>query len=290
MSKTVTVLGNGQLALAMLDKLRASGLDTLQMCRPEFDITDPDCIQRISAHTAFVVNCIAYNDVDGAEDDTKAAEAVNFHAVARLAKYCAAQRLMLVHVSTDFVFDGLGRAPYREDDKAEPVSAYGASKLFGEEAVAEEMGDLPYLIVRTSSLWTDHPARRNNFPYKIMQRVLEGKVSWVLRGRQMVPTFAPHLADGIIALLDFQFANKRSKDHIYHITNSGPVVSWYEFASTFCSAHKVPNHKRLIQPTWKWESKAVRPLYSALSSEKFTCRTEHEMPTWMDSIKEVAES
>lgn len=289
-SDPVTVLGNGQLALAMLDKLKARGFDVVQLCRPEFDITGSRCFQQIHPQTAFVVNCIAYNDVDGAEDDFTGAMAVNLYGVSRLAEFCDKHDIFLVHVSTDYVFDGMYTAPYREDNRPDPVNIYGKSKLAGERVLGVKIPSGRYLIVRTSSLWTNHPARRNNFPYKIMQRALNGQESKVIRGRRMMPTFAPHLAEGIVHLLDFQFANKRSKDRIYHITNSGPVTSWYEFALTFCGAHNVPNHELLVQPTWEWPAKAERPTYSALSSEMFTCRTEHTMPTWLESIEEAAKS
>ena len=141
-----------------------------------------------------------------------------------------------------------------------------------------------------AGLWTNHPARRDNFPYKIMKRAMAKEISQVLRGRRMRPTFAPHLAEGILSLLDFHFANKRAKDRIYHITNSGPVTSWYEFALMFCKLHGVPNFGQRVLPVWEWPAKADRPPYSALNTAAFEYRAEHRMPSWEDSIKEAAKS
>jgi dTDP-4-dehydrorhamnose reductase len=280
----VVVLGNGQLALAMLDTLRMAKVPNVyHLHRPMFDITYPACMSRIPLDAGVLINCIAYNDVDKAEDEDEQDEAmrVNCHGMNDLVRICRIRAARLVHVSTDFVFDGMSRFPYHEQDRPNPLSVYGSSKWQGEEVVRSKLPDDQYLIVRTSSLWTDAKGRRENFPYKIMYRTLDGQKSDVISGRVMCPTYAPHLADAILALIN------ECAGGTFHVVNTGMPLSWYDFAVEFCKAHDVPKVDELIKPADNWDAPAERPAYSALSCDKFVAAAGRQMPTRQQSIREA---
>jgi dTDP-4-dehydrorhamnose reductase len=289
----IAVIGNGQLALAMLDTLRAAGANHVtHLHRPHFDLTESATFPRLSPHTDMIINCAAYNAVDAAEGDKQGAWAVNYRGVSSLASFCDLNRCLLVHVSTDYVFPGTAITPYFETDPPDPINIYGQSKLKGEQVIQDKLHDGRYLIVRTAGVWTDHPARRSNFPYKILARAQKGDVSNILRQRKMRPTYAPHLSDAMLALIDwYWFVNgTRRNDGIFHITNSGPEVSWFRFALEFCKAHGVANADDLVKGTFAYPERALRPAFSVLDLEKFTDQVSHPLPTWQESIEEVAKA
>ncbi|MDR7329879.1 dTDP-4-dehydrorhamnose reductase [Corynebacterium guangdongense] len=212
--RRVLVTGaDGQLGTA----LKALLPDAEFCSRADFDITDPPA--RPWRQYAAIINAAAYNDVDGAEDDRARAWAVNATGPARLARIAAEHDLTLVHVSSDYVFDGTKDGAYTEEDPVSPLSLYGASKAAGDTAAATAP---KHYVVRTS--WV--VGAGGNFVrtmMKLAERGVEPRVVDDQRGR---PTFVEDLAKGIVHLL-----TERPEYGVYNVSNSGDEITWFDLAS-----------------------------------------------------------
>ena len=228
----------------------------------ELDLTDAAAV---SAHVAgfapdVIVNAAAYTAVDKAEDEPEAAYAANRDAVANLALAAKAVGARLLHVSTDYVFDGRGHVPYRPDDPTGPLGVYGASKLAGEQALREILPDRS-VIVRTAWLYS---VRGNNF-VKTMLRLMATRDSLGVVADQIgTPTAAATLADVL-----WRFAAKPKLSGVYHWTDAG-VASWYDFAVAIreegVAAGLLGEKAAAVSPiaTADYPTKAARPAYSVL--------------------------
>ena len=238
--------------------LAAAGHEVLARSKAQLDITDEKQIASTlsEARPDAVVNCAAFTKVDACEADPRAFE-VNGKAVGLLADACGHVSAALVQVSTDFVFDGRKHAPYREDDPAAPLSAYGRGKLAGEEAALR----LPSgLVVRASWLF----GRSGwNFVEAILKQVESGRERLSVVADQIGrPTATADLAEAIVALLEAGAAG------IYHFANRGEV-SWQEFAGEIL---RLSGHGKVaVDPTTSeaLARPAVRPPYSVLDTEKY---------------------
>jgi dTDP-4-dehydrorhamnose reductase len=226
------------------------------------NITDPVAVREIihRHHPAVVINAAAYTDVDGCEDNRDHAFAVNGSAPGIIAAACAESAAMLVHFSTDYVFNGTNRE-YREDDCPDPINVYGQSKLMGETAIRENTDD--YRIIRTSWLYGSHG---KNFVDTIRSLSKQMPVVRVVDDQRGKPTYTKDLARKIPELLS-------CSPGIYHITNDG-TCSWYEFACAF-----IPN--AVPCSTAEFPRKAKRPAYSVLTNTK-TAPLRH----WRDAVTE----
>lgn len=216
-----------------------------------------------------IINLAAYTQVDMAEADTEIAERVNGLAPALLAKYCR----RMIHISTDYVFDGEKRSPYGEEDKPNPLGQYGASKLRGEKRLLEQKPDS--IIIRTSWLYSEFP---NNFLTKILKMAKERPELKIVDDQIGTPTYADDLAS-VIA----QIVVSEVRPGIYHFSNEGQT-SWYEFAKAFLEASKVLTPVFPVS-TSEFKTAARRPMYSVLDKSKIKNELGITIQTWQESLK-----
>jgi dTDP-4-dehydrorhamnose reductase len=238
---------------------------------PECDLTDAhatlDAVRRLDPRA--VVNCAAYTNVDGAESDEATAERVNADAAGNLARACKAAGARLVHVSTDYVFDGTKREPWIESDAPNPLGAYGRTKLHGEEQVAAELDD--HAIVRTAWLFGPYGP---NFVATMLRLAGDNDEVSVVTDQVGSPTFAGHLAPALVDMAE------RSDSGIFHGAGAGSC-SWYELT---LEAFDMAGVSCRVLPTTsdRFQRPAPRPAYSVLGSER-----EHPitLPPWQDGVR-----
>jgi dTDP-4-dehydrorhamnose reductase len=226
------------------------------------DITDEDAIKKFikRERPAIVINAAAYTDVDGCEDNRENAFAVNGNGPGYIAQACAEVGAILVHFSTDYIFDGT-MTEYRENDRPNPINIYGESKLLGEVSVAKNLEN--YRIVRTSWLYGSHG---KNFVDTILTLSHKMPEVRVVNDQVGKPTYTVDLANKVPEII-------ACDPGIYHITNEGQC-SWYEFASAF-----IPNATPCS--TEEFPRKAKRPAYSVLANTK-TPPLRH----WKEAVQE----
>jgi len=237
------------------------------------DITNEIAVEKFFKANRYdiVINCAAYTAVDKAEDDKEAADRVNRVGPALLAKYGH----NIIHISTDYVFDGTAHTPYCETDPTNPQSVYGCTKLAGEKAVLQEAQSAA--IIRTSWLYS---ACGNNF-LKTMRRLgAERESLGVIFDQIGTPTYAGDLADAIVSILPKM--NDVDKG-IFHFSNEG-VSSWYDFAVAIMD---LSNIKCKIEPleTKQYVTRATRPPYSVLNKNKIKNEFGISIPHWMDGLR-----
>ncbi len=263
----------GMLARDVQRAAQAAGHEPSAVPRSVLDITDSAAVAEAvaSATPDVVVNCAAWTDVDGAEGRFEDALAVNGRAAGHVASAAAAAGAWTIHVSTDYVFDGSKREPYVESDAVGPASAYGRSKLAGEEEVA---GAAPerHTIVRSSWLFGAHG---KCFPKTILRLAGERDQLSVVADQIGCPTFTGHLAAALIELAE------TPRPGILHVA-AGGACSWYDFAAAVVAAAGMRCEVRPIS-TAEYPTPARRPAYSVLASERDAPR----LPSWSDGLSEV---
>lgn len=278
--KTILVTGGkGQLAQCLRDV-------TENLVRYSFiyvdydvlDITNKENIKEFFINTKidYCINCAAYTAVDKAEDEPEIAKKVNENGVKNLAEVCKKNNTVLIHISTDFVFDGKESLPYKEDDKTNPLSFYGQTKLNGEIAVSSVLDDC--FIIRTSWLYSEYG---NNY-LKTMLKLAKVKNKLNIIYDQIgTPTYARDLATFIVKLI----VDDSKMFGTYHYSNEG-VAGWYDFTKAIFS---IKNIKLKVNPikTEEYQQNATRPRYSVLDKSKIKKTFKIEIPYWVDSLKLV---
>lgn len=279
--------GRGQLAQALGERAAARGLAARTLGRPGFDFDRPETIDAaFAAHPPrLVINAAAYTAVDAAEDDAEAAFRANRDGPARLAALAAAADVPLIHVSTDYVFDGTKGAPYGETDATAPTGVYGASKRAGEEAVLASGARA--LILRTAWVYS---ARGRNFVRTMLAAAAAGRDLRVVADQRGSPTAAEDLAALILDLAAKVDAGA-AEGHwgIYHAAGSGEA-SWHEFArAIFAEAARygVPTPAIAAIATSDWPTRARRPADSRLDCAKLGRVFGLALPPWRDSLARV---
>lgn len=245
----------------------------------ELDITDETAIQQcvISEKIEGIINCAAYTAVDKAESDQETAFLINSTAVGLLAKVSSEHDILLIHVSTDYVFSGMGYRPYQEDDPTAPVSAYAKTKHAGELAILSHAKRA--MIIRTSWLYSEFG---HNFVKTIMKYGKErGKLN-VVFDQVGTPTYARDLAKAILDILSLD--NRQEGVEIYHYSNEG-VASWYDFARAIVDFTGISCKITPIE-TKDYPLPAVRPWYSVFNKAKIKQQFKLEIPDWRDSLEE----
>jgi dTDP-4-dehydrorhamnose reductase len=279
MHKILVVGSNGQLGNELRLAAEVQG-NTNHL--PELDITDKNAVSTYmeSNEIDIVVNCAAYTNVDKAEDDKETADKINHLAVQNLAEVCKKRGALLIHISTDYVFDGTKNTPYLESNPTHPLGVYGETKLKGEEAVVNS--GCEYVIIRTSWLYSSFG---NNF-LKTMQRLTaEKEIVKVVFDQVGTPTYAYDLA--IVILKFIQLEKKEIFNQIYHFSNEG-VSSWYDFAVAINETFGY-NCKVLPCHSDEFPSKVTRPSYSVLDKTKIKNALGVEIPHWRSSMMECIE-
>lgn len=286
-SKILVTGANGQLGneLRRLCK-NFPGLEFIFTDVDMLDITNPDAVSVFmeASKPAIVVNCAAFTNVEGAEDDVKNARKVNALAPQVLAAACAMQSAFLIHISTDFVFDGDTSIPYKETDETNPLSVYGSSKLEGEEKIKTVFDD--YVIIRTSWLYSEYGT---NFMRKILAKGKEQDSIKVVDDQIGSPTYARDLANCIIDMIIKSILNPTAYlPGVYHYANQG-TCSWAEFTKEIFQLADV---KCEVVPVSSKEfpTKATRPKYSVLDTSKVREAFGIGIPNWRDSLKECISS
>lgn len=268
-------LGSDLLAAATgTDDLTATPLD-----RSRLDLAAPDTMAAALGDEDFdvLVNCAGYTGVDAAESNAELAFTVNAYAVEALASICRARGARLVHVSTDYVFDGESETPYAEDDPAGPLNVYGASKLTG-EALARRAHPEGTLVVRTSSLFGLAAARRGggNFVETMLRLGREGSPIRVVDDIVMAPTSSVDLAGAILGLV-----RGGAGPGVYHYTNSGQA-SWHEFAAAILAGAGI-NAEVTAVPAAEYPAAARRPRRSVLDTRR-AADLLGPAPHWRDAL------
>ena len=225
-----------------------------------------------------VINCAAYTAVDEAEENVVIAEQVNGAGVLNLVHALAKVNGKLIHISTDYVFDGNGFLPYQESDKTNPMGVYGKTKRNGELAVIN--GDIDGIVIRTSWLYS---AYGTNF-VKTMRRLgKERNELDVIYDQLGTPTNASDLAKTCLDILAYtKETNVNTKGNVYHYSNEG-VVSWYDFARAIMDLGEVDCKIKPIE-TKDYPTLAKRPHYSVLNKSKIKKDFEIKIPFWRDSL------
>jgi dTDP-4-dehydrorhamnose reductase len=279
MPKAVLVTGaGGQLGseLRLLNE-RAEGYVFTFVDRARIDLADTKALEGYFESNAFdvVINCAAYTAVDKAESEPDIADAVNHRAVETLARIAKAKGISLVHVSTDYVFDGSNFKPYTENDPTNPQGVYGETKRDGEEAM-RAINPPRSAIIRTSWVYSGFG---NNFVKTMLRLGRERDALGVVYDQVGAPTYARDLAR---AILDILPQLKGDGTEIYHYANEG-VCSWYDFAKAIFDLSGVTCRVDAIE-TREYPTPATRPHYALLNKSKIKSTFGLTIPYWRESL------
>jgi len=245
---------------------------------PELDITSQDVVDRLCREHGInvIINCAAYTAVDKAETDVEAAFRVNRDGSAVLAACAAEHKALLVHVSTDYVFNGESSTPYREHDPVNPPGVYGISKWEGEELIRQIAPS--YFIIRTSWLYS---AYGNNFVKTMLRLGAERQSLNVVADQIGTPTYAADLAAAIVTIIEHYDPDKHYKE-TYHYSNEG-VASWYDFAVAIMEFAGL-NCKVFPVESAEYPQIAKRPHYSVLNKSAIKRDWGVNIPHWRASL------
>jgi dTDP-4-dehydrorhamnose reductase len=284
MAKRAVIFGNlGQLGVELTRELETRGYEVTGTDRPQLDVTDGEVVERhlAQADPQVVFNAAAHNQVDVAENEPCEALLVNALAVRNIAVACRQVGALLVHYSTDYVFDGAAGRLYTEEDRPHPLGAYAVSKLAGElyaQAYLERA-----LIIRTSGVFGPggmHTAR-GNFVEMMLRLAGEGKPIRVLEDHFACPTYAPLLAARSVDLVE------RGAQGIYHV-GGGQPTSWFEYAKLI---FRIAGLNPELRPTTEREYRtaARRPAFPALSNAKMEALGLPKMPPLEECLRDYFE-
>ncbi|HYX18163.1 MAG TPA: dTDP-4-dehydrorhamnose reductase [Nostoc sp.] len=286
MSKSILLIGsNGQVGKELQQILPYYG-DIISVERPTVDLAQPDTLRNVirSKQPQIIINAAAYTAVDKAESEPELASAINAIAPLIIAQESQKLGAFLIHISTDYVFDGNRYRPYQETDATNPLSIYGKTKLAGEEAIRESCAD--HLILRTA--WVYGTFGKSNFVKTMLRLGAERQEIRVVADQIGSPTWAQDIAT-VIAQTIPQLTPEISGS--YHYTNSG-VASWYDFAvAIFEEAQQLgfPLKVERIVPitTAEYPTPARRPAYSVLACEKISAILETHPPHWRQRLRQM---
>jgi dTDP-4-dehydrorhamnose reductase len=277
-AKTILITGaNGQLGQCFKALSNSfSQFHFLFTDRNTLQITDAAAIDLFFTKNNIdvCINCAAYTAVDKAETQKDLAIEVNTNAVGYLAKICATYNAQFIHISTDYVFDGTATAPYKTDDKTNPVNFYGQTKLDGELNAIKENKES--IIIRTAWVYSEYG---NNFVKTMLRLMKERESIGVVNDQRGAPTYAPDLAAAILQIID----TNNFTPGIYHFSNKGNI-SWYDFAKEI--AHSIDS-KCIVNPisTTAFPTAAKRPKYSVLETNKLENTFSIIMQDWAPALK-----
>lgn len=251
--------------------------------REQLDLSDNQNIAHFFQQNTFdlIINCAAYTAVDKAESEAELADQVNHLAVKKLAEIAKQQQTKLIHISTDYVFNGQQYRPYIETDKVQPKGVYGLSKLIGEQVLLETMPNNA-LIIRTSWLYSESG---NNFVKTMLKLGRERDALNVIFDQVGTPTYAYDLAQAIMAIASSDlFDHIDFTSDVYHYSNEG-VCSWYDFAKAIFEFSNIQCDVSPIE-TKDYPTAATRPHYSLLNKAKIKQTYGMPIPYWKDSLQQ----
>lgn len=279
----LVVGGNGQLATALKQREMIAGHRIIAVGRPAMDLARTETIEKtiVELNPALVINAAAYTAVDKAESEADMANAVNATGVGVLGQICARNDIPVIHISTDYVFDGKAKTPYRPDDATAPQGVYGRSKTRGE--VELRAANEQHLIFRTAWVFGEHG---NNFLKTMLRLAITNDQIRVVDDQFGTPTYAADLATGLAEIAaqilshpdDIQWGT-------YHLTNSGETT-WCGFAREIfkCSTSENAPSPRIIGiTTEEYPTPAARPAYSILDCASTKEHFGVDLPDWKDA-------
>ena len=282
----VVVLGaKGQLGRCLSDQLLVTSHEVTLAARADIDISDLEGLKEklVTLKPDVVINASAYTAVDKAEQEADKANEANNVAVGHLARVCAEINCVLIHVSTDYVFDGLAQTPYKESIQPNPQSVYGKTKLLGELAI--QASGCNYLIIRTAWVFSEYG---NNF-LKTMLRLGKERDTLSIVGDQVgCPTYAQDIAKAIVVILK-GIESKNTCWGIYHYCGN-EITSWFGFAEAIFNeakqADSISNNPELTKiTTAEFPTPATRPAYSVLDTTKIMADWAVQPSDWRAAIK-----
>jgi len=246
----------------------------------QLDITDYQKLEEFVTKIGIncIINCSGYTAVDKAESEKDLAFLINDTSVGYLADISSKFKILLIHVSTDYVFDGMSYIPYNEDDTTNPLSVYGSSKLAGEKKILSSNADT--VIIRTSWLYSSFG---NNFVKTMIRLGNERDILKVVFDQVGSPTYAYDLAVGIMKIVETE--RKGISKEVYHFSNEG-VTSWYDFAIAIMEEMNI-KCKVLPIETKDYPTPAKRPFYSVFNKSKIKNKFIIEIPHWRNSLREM---
>ncbi len=282
----ILVLGcKGQLGRSLNDQLKSTHHEVIYTSREQIDIADfeqtKNQIKKISPH--LIINATAYTAVDKAEEDEKTANLINHLAVKNIANNCNQQGCWLIHISTDYVFDGNSKIPYKESDKTNPQGVYGETKHNGELAI--QASGCKYIILRTAWMFSEYG---DNF-LKTMLRLGAYRDELSIVGDQIgCPTYAQDIARSVVEIVPQLYLRKYNG--LYHYCGDQPC-SWFDFANAIFDQAmvnnlKIPNKVNSIE-TSAYPTPAKRPAFSVLNCSKIENDFGVQASNWRDGIGKV---
>ena len=268
---------NGQLGSEIKELSSNYNYNFFFTTRDDIDITSKDSIKEFCQTNSInvIINCAAYTAVDKAETDIENADLVNRKAVKKLSIVAKELNIKLIHISTDYVFDGKNFKPYVEEFQTNPQSVYGKTKLDGENEI-RDINPLNSIIIRTSWVYSYYG---NNFVKTMLRLGKEKEELGVIFDQVGTPTYAKDLAKTILDIVP-QIEN--SKVEIYNYSNEG-VLSWYDFAKEIMKMAKL-NCKINPIETYQYPTPAKRPHFSLLNKSKIKSKFNLEIPYWKDGL------
>jgi dTDP-4-dehydrorhamnose reductase len=273
---------NGQLANELLTaSMRFPQLDYHFFGKEELDISDMQALEIVFREykPAYFINAAAYTAVDKAEIEQEKAYLVNAVAVRNIAQHCRDYNTTLIHLSTDYVFDGMGTQPYKESDDTNPVNYYGFSKWMGEQFASQH--NPKTIIIRTSWVYSEHG---NNFVKTMLRLMRERSAINVVSDQVGSPTYAADIAETILSIILAGEMHNNKHAGIYHYSNDG-AISWFEFATAIRDLKKLNCIVNPI-PTTDYPTPARRPLYSVMNKEKIQSTFQIALKPWKESLEE----
>lgn len=275
--KTILITGaNGQLGQCFQKQAKKYPNFTFLFCSSrELDITSKELLESffIEHEIDFCINTAAYTNVEQAENEKEKAFLVNAEGARNIAEVCKRNNVRLFHFSTDYVFDGKSRKPYKENDKVNPINVYGASKLKGEEHIAQSLDK--YFIFRTSWLYSEFG---HNFFKTILKKAGENAELNITTSQLGTPTNARDLAEFVLKVID----SGSQAYGLYHFSNKGDAT-WYDFAREILD-YSGKFDQVTLNPTGFYKTLAERPAYSVLSSEKAEETFGFSIKNWKESL------
>jgi dTDP-4-dehydrorhamnose reductase len=289
-SARILVLGaGGQLAADVVPILRHAGHSVVTATRADVDICEPEQLAAIfdKAEPKLVINCAAFNDVDGAEDDRQASSRANADAPRRIGDLAAERDAAVIHFSTDYVFDGLKPGGYTEDDEPNPVSWYGRTKLEGERGLLSSGASA--MVLRVSWLYRH---THNNFLTKMLALGRQRSSLRVVNDQVGCPGYTADVALAVLAaanrIVDARAAGAPLRSRVYHVA-APDSCSRFEFADAifrWAMPDLLPRQVELLPcGSDAFATKAKRPLNSRLDSSRFAHEFGFQMPSWRDGLR-----
>jgi dTDP-4-dehydrorhamnose reductase len=287
--KLLVIGSKGQLGSELVSKCSKNDFSFLALDLPEFNITDPSQVEKTLANfkPAIVINASAYTNVDEAETDSEIAFSVNRDGPANLALSCDKKRIPIIHISTDYVFDGSKGQPYFESDPVSPLGVYGKSKEEGESKL--RFSNKQHIILRTSWLYGTHGS---NFVKTMLRLGNEKEIIKVVSDQYGCPTCAADLAEAVMDISKHITQNFKISWGTYHYCGHG-ITTWHKFAKTIFEIasqyqnYKVSNVEAIT--TAQYPTRAKRPAFSALDCGLIKKHFGINIKPWQESLKKTIE-